>query len=535
MNKKLCTLAVIAVAASALFAPMPAARAGAEEKNVDVYIIAGQSNAVGYSNIDQMVKGQSDVSYTYRKQLTEADGRNVSGYESVLYYGAIEVRANAQFPGISLTNVHMGQGNGGNFIGPELGMASVLSERYTPQAPAAILKSAVGGTYLGDWEGRAGNTQNFGGWASPSLLQEWKNAGRTVHPYAGKLYDRLLETVTNGLEALKREGYEPHIKSYIWMQGESDTERKDWADSYAHNLELFINDARKAVAEIAQEEDAANRPFVIGKIAYDFANRGQPYIDTVRAAEDAVAASVPGVFTVNTDALHIGASNGSDLYHFNAGDMYQLGKLFAQTALDHLAKYAYAVTAEEGGTASDAMLFSDGESVSLSYTLERGKLLDKVLLNGEDVTSSVLKEGRIVFTPAEDTLSYNTVQLTFKDAKKLKLSVQLGEGGKISSRSLSGSTVYEGEVLTLTLAPEEGYEADRVLCNGVEVLPEGRKYVIEIGAEDCNVTVSFRKTASSEQPPEEEPSAEGCNGTAAAGAVGLMALLGGALFLKRKH
>lgn len=531
MKRKLAMLAILAVAGSALLAPATARAAAEEARNIDVYVLAGQSNAVGNSQLNQAVKGQDDATYTYRKALAAEDPRNSSGYEEILYYGAIEIHADAQFPDLSLKHVQLGQGLTSNHVGPELGMANELSKHYTASSPAAVFKCGVGGTYLGDWEGRANNTKTFGGWASPSLLAEWEADGKTVHPNAGKLYERLCDTVRTGLAKLRAENYVPQIKGFLWMQGESDTERQEWGMNYAHNLELFIEDLRKDIKEIANDENAAQRPFVIGKIAEDFANRVQPYIDQVRAAEDEVAETLPYVYTVNTDDLHIGGGNGSDDWHFNAGDVYELGKRFAATVFEHLAKYSYAVTAGTGGSVKDAVLLSDGEPVTVEYTVDRGKALDKVLLNGQDVTATALKDGVISFTPAADSPAYNTVKLVFRSLTKYKLSVNLGAGGKIASRSLSSSTVYEGETLVLTLTPDEGYEVDKVVANGTETTADGGKYSIPIVG-DTTVDVTFRPTGA---PSPEEPGEEdGCGGVIGGAAFGAIVLAGAALLIREK-
>lgn len=507
MKKLLATLAAFAVMGSALCAPIPAA--AAEKTPVDVYILAGQSNAVGYSNLSQAVKGQDNASYTYRDYIGGLDERNKNGYSEVLYYGAIELRADRAFPNYSIQNVRMGLGNGVNFMGPELGMAQEFSKTYSASSPAAILKCAVGGTYLGDWSGEGQTSKDFGSWGSPSLLAEWRESGKTLHQYAGKLYERLLETVTHGLAALKSEGYEPRIVGYLWMQGEADIEREYWYNAYEHNLTLFINDLRAAVAEIAQDEEAGAMPFVIGKIAYDFANRwAATGVDTVRAAEDAVAAKVPNVYTVETDDLHIGGGNGSDDYHFNPKDMYELGQRFAKTASENIAKYTYSVRAGIGGSALRATLHSDGEPFTVPFEPNRGKIIDKVLLNGTDVTAEVLADGVITVTPAAGAAAFNTIELTFKDATKYTLTMNPSLGGRVTGRSISGNTVYPGEELSFRLSPDEGFAVDKVLVNGVEISANGEgKYVVPIEAKNYTIDITFTRLSG-------DPSTGG-NGSAA--------------------
>lgn len=543
MRKKIAMLAVFALAASALIAPAAVGAAAAEEKTVDVYIVAGQSNASGYSQLYQQVKGQDDASYTYPKYLQEQDDRNATGYSDVLYYGKGADTAAGDdtfYQSLKVENVKAGLGANSGFIGPELGMANVLSERYSEEEPAAILKFAVGGTYLGDRIGSQPQTQNFGSWASPSLLAEWGEQELPMHENSGKLFSHLILAVENGFKSLRAKGFTPRVRGYIWMQGEADSEQDQWANAYGHNLPLLIEDMREAVADAVADPDAESRPFVIGKIAPDFANRNNDArLQAVRAAQDACARDLKNVYTVETDDLHIGGGNGSDDWHFNAGDMYELGKRFAKTALEHLAKHTYTVACDEGGTVDKSSLLTDGDPVSFTLSLSRGKLLDKVLLNGEDITAQAVKGSTVTLTPGEDTPAFNEVKITLKNADRYKLTLNLGEGGTITNRSISGSAIYEGDLLTFRVKPDEGYAVDKVEADGKEISPDGTGlYSVEIGAKDCTVSVSFVPAGTT--PPAVTPPAQeegGCGGVIGAGAGVLSGLLavGAALVLKKKR
>lgn len=204
MKKIILTVAAsLAVAGSALCAPAPLA-AGAEEqmKQADVWIVAGQSNAAGWSNLTRKgIEGSHYTSYHYEEELNEIDPRNGSGYNNVLYYGSgLDQRADRDLPEMSLTSVAMKtplQAGTSGHIGPELGMANALSSRYTPDSPAVIIKNAVGGTYLCDFKGDGQQTKDYGNWASPSMTAQ-APAGTVFHKNNGLLYTRLLQTVTNG-------------------------------------------------------------------------------------------------------------------------------------------------------------------------------------------------------------------------------------------------------------------------------------------------------------------------------------------------
>lgn len=497
------------VTASALFAPT-FLRADAEEsdKNVDVWILAGQSNAAGFSYLSQDVYGQEDISY--RELLTQADTRNGSGYSDVFYYGATEVRADAQMPSISLVEAQIGQGANGNYIGPELGMANVLADSYTDSSPAAIFKFAVGGTYLCDFEGAGQQTKDFGNWSSPSMTEQAKQDGITLHANNGKLYERLLNVVETGIDALEKQGYTPSIKGYVWMQGEADAVSSQLSSRYESSLKMFIEDLRSDVAEIAKDEKAALRPFVIGKICPSGAYGN--YISAVRAAEDAVAAQLPYVYLVDTQDLRItnedGTPNGSDAYHFNAADMYELGKRFAQTATANLAKYSYTVTAGAGGSAEKSVCLSDGESFQVAYTCDRGKALGKVLINGSDVTQSCVKDGVITIVPSVDSEPFNTIELVFVDLTAHKLTVNVGMGGRIE-RSPSGSVIYDGEEIVIKVIPSTDYVVDKVLVNGTqtEASEDGKFHATAEGDTDIQVTFKLAGTAETDptDPGKEEP------------------------------
>lgn len=515
MKKALLTLGLIAVGAAAIMPAGVGISAKADTaKTADIWIVAGQSNAAGFSQLDQTVYGGSG---NYRTKLTNEDGRNATGYSNVVYYGLTQIGANVELPKPQRTNVVMGQGAwAGSSVGPELGMANVLSETYSVDNPAVIIKYAVGGTYLGDINGnvsantQADETGNFGNWASPTMTQKAVAAGITPCQYNGLLYTRLLETVSASCADLKTRGFTPSVKGYIWMQGEADAGSSALANAYEANLTDFITDLRKDVAARAEDSAAVNRPFVIGKINSTGWFGGN--IATVRAAEDKVANTLNDVFTVDTDTykIHDGSTLvGSDDYHFNASDMYDLGKRFATAALANMSKYTYYVSAETGGTAEEKVVRSmNGEAVLIHVTPARGKLVDKVTLNGVELPASVYADGVITLTPEASHGSTSNVNVTFRDREKQTITVKIGKGGKIGSRSPSGSTVYEGETLTVTPKPDTGYEVDAVTLNGVPMTEADGRYTAVLGAENYVLEVTFKEAAVTPPPSVPQPEEE---------------------------
>lgn len=335
----LAAAGAVAVAAGAV-TPVYAA----EEKTADIYILAGQSNAVGCSNLLQAVHGQSDASKTYESVIAADDARNQSGYDGVLYYGVTNVEAKTEFiPSASLVPVKLGQGQNAQYMGPEVGMAKILSQTHTQDHPAVIIKYAAGGVFLGDYNGAFGNapylfTEQYGNWASPSIIARWKQEGKKVHKNSGLMYTRFLEVLGRGLDSVRAKGFTPVVKGYIYMQGESDAEHKELSEVYGENLKALIGDMRSDVAALTEDENAKNMTFVVGKITPTY-NGYTRWVQTLRAGQDQTARELPHVYTVETDDLPVvdmktHETLGSDVCHFNAGDMYTLGQRFAISAAE---------------------------------------------------------------------------------------------------------------------------------------------------------------------------------------------------------
>lgn len=347
MKKSLLTalFALAAAGSVAVSAGAVTPARAAEEKTADIYILAGQSNAVGCSNLLQTVHGQNDASKRYDSVIAADDARNQSGYDGVLYYGVTNVEAKTEtIPSASLVPVKLGQGQNAQYMGPEVGMAKILSQTHTADHPAVIIKYAAGGVFLGDYNGAFGNapylfTEQYGNWASPSVIARWKQEGKKVHRNSGLMYTRFLEVLERGLESVRAQGFKPVVKGYIWMQGESDAEHKELSEIYGTNLQALIGDMRTDVAALTEDENAKDMPFVVGKITPTY-NGYTRWVQTLRAGQDRVARETPLVYTVETEDLPVvdmktHETLGSDVCHFNAGDMYTLGQRFAVSATEN--------------------------------------------------------------------------------------------------------------------------------------------------------------------------------------------------------
>ncbi|MCQ2400184.1 MAG: hypothetical protein MJ072_06735, partial [Clostridia bacterium] len=153
MKKILSFITVIALSVTALFGTFNVGRVftaqaeTATKKTIDIYFIAGQSNAAGSSAM--LAPNETDFD---SEKYTE-------GFSNVLYYGGVPGGAELSLasPGVHLDFQPTKKGLGSNamYIGPELGMAEELSKYYneTSGRTAVIVKYAIGSASL---DGRGG-------------------------------------------------------------------------------------------------------------------------------------------------------------------------------------------------------------------------------------------------------------------------------------------------------------------------------------------------------------------------------------------
>lgn len=245
-----------------------------------VYLLGGQSNADGRADIaglpPELQLPQPGVDFYYRVE------GNLGTFTTLR-------------PGLGETTQ----------FGPEIILGNRLAKFHSDEegTRVAIIKYANGGT---------------------NLHTQWKAGGDATSTGDGTDYVAFQQTVTGGLAALAAAypGAQVDIEAMVWMQGESDADATN-AGLYQSRLTAFIADVRATFG--------ASLPFVIGRLS-----SGQTYIpaqhlETVRAAQDAVAAADPLTAIISTDGF---AMNG-DLLHFSADGQQELGARFAGEAGYH--------------------------------------------------------------------------------------------------------------------------------------------------------------------------------------------------------
>ncbi len=283
-------------------------------KVIDVYLIAGQSNAAGYSFHDGVL---TEV-FPNIWYAAETDR-----YRDGTYLGSSFIESFEDFS----FEIKAGLGTLPERIGPEYGMAKVLSPLYSENNPALIFKSAAGGTALRDiceWE-----SEIYGNWYPRSLWPEGFTPNKDSA--TGLQYHLFIENFKKAYGILKERGYEMNIRGMVWMQGCSDL---NFEKEYEKLLPVFISDIRNDLISVTGDQGLKEMPFIIGKIATTEASYNNPAVPPFNAVQQRVADSMAGVYTVESSDLIIvkpdGSNNGRDPYHFTGEDMVTLGMRFGE-------------------------------------------------------------------------------------------------------------------------------------------------------------------------------------------------------------
>lgn len=193
--------------------------------------------------------------------------------------------------------------SGGTQFGPEITLGRKLADLYASETGTrvALVKYAVGGS---------------------NLYSQWKAGGDATITGDGPLYVNFQNTVNSGLAALRLAYPEASvaIEAMVWFQGESDAvvvDGTNYADQYQVNLTRFIADVRATFPE--------NMPFVIGRLSLKQTALDANYRNTIRAAQNAIAAADPRVGIIDTDTFGM----KSDNLHFDAAGQQSIGSAFA--------------------------------------------------------------------------------------------------------------------------------------------------------------------------------------------------------------
>ena len=260
----------------------------ASAEPVDVYLLAGQSNATGQGYLANLPQGFAPNA---KVLLFHSGGHLNSGAQPNTW---IPLRQASESP---------------DRFGPELGFGNRMQDLQT-QRRVAIIKHAFSGTNL------------YHDWAPG------KDAADIEH--FGPQFKTFVDTVNAGMKALADQGYHAAIRGMLWQQGEGDADGQP-ADDYGANLARFI-------ARVREQFGVPDMVFVYGYVLPPpCAGVGR---DKVRAWEKQIdqdsgsPMAVKGALVVATDDLSQRADDPNTPYkddhvHFGTAGTLELGRRMA--------------------------------------------------------------------------------------------------------------------------------------------------------------------------------------------------------------
>lgn len=268
--------------------------ARADEGVLELILVAGQSNAVGFDAHPALVPESVDdeqIKFWYRCGDPPVDAHDVSssGKWTIL---APQPKGNPK-------TAKGGPRQYGNFsaeqggFGPEIGLARTLRARQ-PERRIAVIKVAFNGTAIGtDWNSDAqeGDAQ-------------------------GDCYRALIAESKTAIAAAIAEGLSVQLRAFSWIQGESDANAVD-APLYVRRLTHLIANLRKDLAA----------PDLIALLAVNtqFGGGKNKYLPAIVGAQQAVAKNDPRVVYIDTSKATI-----ANAAHYDAQGTLDVGKWFAE-------------------------------------------------------------------------------------------------------------------------------------------------------------------------------------------------------------
>jgi len=259
---------------------------------VDLIIVAGQSNAVGFhTRASELPEDPRDknVMFWWRGGDAPANAHDSS-------FNQEWVPLQAQPKG------NPGRRGAGNFgydeggFGPEMGFARKLLDEQ-PNRPLAIVKVAYNATGIGRWQP------------------------------GGNLYSTMLAETNLAIEKAKAMGITLRPRALLWCQGETDANRNPDTEAYRNALETMISTLRKDL----------DAPELIALLGFNtnfgkrWTKRTRPRGDVlkIRQAQIQIAESSP--YAVWVDDWGCQTVNQA---HFGSEGTLELGKRYAKALLE---------------------------------------------------------------------------------------------------------------------------------------------------------------------------------------------------------
>lgn len=243
----------------------------AQADTFDLHVMGGQSNMQGW---------RSDAQF-YPSDPKQLDAQIPFYFEAVDY-----ASTNHRWDNLQPQAGHFRKGH----FGPEVTFArAVKNYGFEP----AIFKFSFG---------------------SSSIETVWKAPGQNG------LYDRMIRELRHSINLLKQQGHQVNIRSFTWIQGETDAKNDQLANRYYGNLKRLIHHFRRNVAKNPR------LPVILGVDEQHPLVKQRPQVVTAQqqlAKED-----------VNTTATSMYGLEKSDVTHLTAKGVIQHGNRIFQAYFD---------------------------------------------------------------------------------------------------------------------------------------------------------------------------------------------------------
>lgn len=272
----------------------------AQEKPIRVFVLAGQSNAVGYNHIREYKLGKAKFPEHLQKQ------------EDILFWDTGKLASSVQNKWSQLTVSAKGS------FGPEISFAYTMA-KLMPKYRIAIIKCAFGGTGIAP----SSRYKDF-----IPQLKNFDDKGKNWLPSPqgdkeGLLYQDLIANLRAAEKSSLLKNNKWRYAGLLWMQGEHEAGcSPSMAKDYGKLLKSLITSVRK-------ELKSKKIPTVVGEIN----NHSWKFQDIARAGQKATCEELKNVSLVKTTDLPRGLSGGAA--HFTCDGTLSLGLRFAKA----MAKY----------------------------------------------------------------------------------------------------------------------------------------------------------------------------------------------------
>lgn len=277
----------------------PFAKAQESTKQLDLLIVAGQSNATGFdTDPDKLGVDELDALIRFRFRVGDPPPDEHDSSSSRTKWTTLGSQPLGK-PGPNSEPRQYGNfANPKGGFGPEVAFARKIKRRDKQTGRAtelAVVKAAFSGT---------------------SVADDWDPAGEGKR---GACYRALVEEIREAKSLAEAEGLTVNFRGLAWVQGESDANAND-APKYAERLKAMFRSLRRDIQ--------AERLPVLVSVNVHFHEEKNKFMPEIIAAQKRVGHEFPICRYVDTR----GAAIANDV-HFNSEGTNEVGKRFASALL----------------------------------------------------------------------------------------------------------------------------------------------------------------------------------------------------------